>query len=76
MKEFNLKEALAGKPVQTRSGKPVRITQFYNTYNGKKRLFIMGFIQEISGEQHSTMYTEWGLFEKEEKDDADLMMAD
>jgi hypothetical protein len=69
MKPFNLKEALAGKPVVTRDGRPVKIAGYneeayqYNKVAGWIKDFVMS-------------WTETGRFDSEEiQDEYDLFMA-
>lgn len=75
MKEFNLEEAKAGKPVCTRDGKPVRIICFdrkdqYNTFP------IVALVLKLDGNEVFHSYTNNGKFmEDTSTSDLDLMMA-
>jgi|LakMenEpi03Aug12_release.lakeMendotaPanAssembly.Ray.scaffolds.fasta_scaffold2527765_1 hypothetical protein len=61
MKEFNFKDALAGKPVITRDGRPVEIAG-YN--KGRNRLagWINGELNQWTGGGKSITYTTHDLF--------------
>jgi hypothetical protein len=61
VKEFNLKDALAGKPVITRDGRPVEIAG-YN--KGRNRLagWINGEVNQWTGGGKSITYTTHDLF--------------
>lgn len=72
MKEFNLEEAKAGKPVCTRDGKPARIV----CWDRKDKLYpIVALVDEGNWEQ-SYAYTEEGKFSiATSRYGYDLMMA-
>jgi hypothetical protein len=69
MKPFNLKEALAGKPVVTRDGRPVKIAGYNPDYLGGQKLlgWVMGYIYDV-GE-----WTKDGI--SSIREDLDLFMA-
>lgn len=72
MKEFNLEEAKAGKPVCTRNGRPVRIICF----NLKTKLYPIAAAVEYDGYgEQVAAYTLDGRFTDGGKSEQDLMMA-
>ena len=72
MKEFNLEEAKAGKPVCTRNGKKVRILS-YNRFN-KSGYNIVALILNANGEEIIRSYMNDGTSFKDVQNPDDLMM--
>ena len=73
MKEFNLKEVKAGKPVCTREGRPVRILCFDRNNEDYP---IVALLTEYNGNEAIVTYTRDGRMheDKEEEDHLDLVM--
>lgn len=72
MKEFNLEEAKAGKPVQTRDGRKARIL----AYDTKNDFPIVAAIQDLNlGKEQLRAYTLKGEYWEGHLDDLDLVMA-
>lgn len=73
MKEFNLEEAKAGKPVQTRDGRPARIICF----DRKNRLYPIIALVDLGDYEDYISYTLDGCTNEHKKieNDRDLFMA-
>lgn len=71
MKEFNLEEAKAGKPVCTRDGRPARII----CWDRKETMNPLVALIEIGGIETAFSYTEKGELFKNNINSRDLMMA-
>lgn len=72
MKEFNLEEAKAGKPVCTREGRPARII----CWDRKDKLYpIVALVEEEEGKEDVETYTESGMWRDDRELWLDLMMA-
>ena len=69
MKPFNLEEAKAGKPVVTRTGKPVRFLCF-----DAKGLEPIVALIELDTTSHAIQYNESGIFWDGKESDQDLFM--
>lgn len=72
MKEFNLEQAKAGKPVCTREGKPARIICWDRK---DKSLFPIVALVEDDGRELIGIYTQEGLSQIGRKNEIDLVMA-
>ena len=71
MKEFNLEEAKAGKPVCTRDGKPARII----CWNLKNKIYSLVALVEVGDSEIPYLYTKEGNLSPNIPDDYDLMMV-
>ena len=72
MKQFNLEEAKAGKPVCTRNGHPARIICFDKKYTGYNIVALIDF----GNEECVANYTTNGrYYDNEDESDNDLFMC-
>ena len=71
MKEFNLEQAKAGKPVCRRDGKKARII----CYDAKSGCPIIALVEYENGEEGICTYHINGYFFSGKEDERDLMMA-
>jgi hypothetical protein len=64
MKDFNLKDALAGKPVITRHGRPVKIAGYNPDVIESQRIaaWVDGFICDYGENGKRYSYTDYDLF--------------
>jgi hypothetical protein len=64
MKDFNLKDALAGKPVVTRDGRPVKIAGYNEGAKESQRIaaWLDGFIIDYGENGKRYSYTDYDLF--------------
>jgi hypothetical protein len=70
MKEFNLEEALAGKPVLTRNGKNITELYFFKNSDVCEPLFGM-----VEGDKDVFSWNKDGIFNTYQKSGFDLFMA-
>ena len=76
MKEFNLEEAKAGKPVCTREGMPARIVCWDLKFGKNNKYTLLALIKDEDGDEMPMSYTSKGhLINDVTKDKYDLMMV-